>query len=402
MKNLIKILFFLLTIVIFNACFQSKFDEPKYIEIPTGQVITIKNLQDSIKSTPYKFQQDISVFAVVTMDDKSGNIYKSAYIQDANAGINLRLIASGGLYEGDSIRLNLKNTILSMYRGLYQLDSVNVDKNITKIKTGIKINPIDVNIETINNNYQEYLCKLIKINNIKFADDEIGEVFAPKNETVNRTIVDVNDINLKLILRNSGYANFASEIIPNGKGSIIGILGRYNNDNQLFIRHFEEIKLDKLTLSENFNNFNTNDIINIPNWLNISNNTERKWTAALIDNATKHTACVKSNNLTDQTWLILPQQNITTTATISFSTKFQNNGGANIELLYSTDFNPAGNPKDFNWTKIPANFATDLSQINSGEINLPKGNIYIAFKYSNTIVNNSTIYLYNIYIYNKD
>jgi hypothetical protein len=69
------------------------------------------------------------------MDDKSGNIYKSAYVQDVSRGINLHLMSSGGLYVGDSIRIKLKGLVLSEYAGMMQIDSVKVVDNIVKLAT---------------------------------------------------------------------------------------------------------------------------------------------------------------------------------------------------------------------------------------------------------------------------
>ena len=51
------------------------------------------------------------------------------------SAINVRLVSSGGLYEGDSIRINLNGTILDEYNGMLQLDNVDVDINVQKFFT---------------------------------------------------------------------------------------------------------------------------------------------------------------------------------------------------------------------------------------------------------------------------
>ena len=56
-------------------------------------------------------------------DENDGNFYKNVYVQDATGGLCLRLLNSGGLYIGDSIRIYLPGTVLAPYNGLMQLDS---------------------------------------------------------------------------------------------------------------------------------------------------------------------------------------------------------------------------------------------------------------------------------------
>ena len=114
MRFKIQTIAFLVLLVSLSSCIQKEFTEPDSPAIPTGTQMTIAQLrqfyQDSVVNkglTSYRFTEDYSVYAVVTMDDKMGNIYKSAYIQDNTGALNLHLLSSGGLYQGDSIRLYL-------------------------------------------------------------------------------------------------------------------------------------------------------------------------------------------------------------------------------------------------------------------------------------------------------
>jgi hypothetical protein len=411
MNKIINIIVFIFVTIFFTGCFQKDLEIPKQQQIPEGTLITLENVvqfyYDSVatkNNTPYKFKEDFSVLAVVTMDDKSGNLYKSAYIQDANVGINIRLQSPGGLYQGDSIRLNLKNTILSMYHNMLQIDSVHVDKNITKLSTNHNIAPQLVSIGTITDGI---VGKLVKLENVEFVANEIGMIYAEPNLTVNRTLEDCSGATI--IVRNSGYANFASKIIPSGRGSVVGVIGKYNNDIQLFIRSIEEVQLTKnrcgevdAFFTEKFDNFNNDEIINISGWLNISNSSTRKWLGAVINNGKEHTASIKNNNITDTTWLVLPRQTIENNVAMKFNTIVLNATGSKLELVYSTDFNGTSDPKTATWTTLPATFATGQTFTESGEINLPEGQMYIAFRYSGIASSTTTFYLDNIYIYNKE
>jgi len=133
------------------------------------------DLRAMYAGSPIHFQSDQTVFAVVTADEVSGNLYKNVYIQDNTGAINIRLRSSGGLYVGDSIRLNLTGTVLSSYNGMMQIDSVDADNNIVKQATGRFIQPEVVTLNMINASYQ---AKLVRINNVQFVSSDTSLTFA--------------------------------------------------------------------------------------------------------------------------------------------------------------------------------------------------------------------------------
>lgn len=226
-----------------GGCIKDDFDTPTIPEIPLGHVMTIQELRDfCLPGNTHKFTGDTSVVVVVTMDDKSGNLYKEAYAQDANNGILVRLMSPGGLYKGDSIYINLKGTTLKYYRKVFQIDSVSVDDNIVKRKVGVNIEPEVVTISDIRT--LDYESRLIKLENVQFVESDTSKTFAdaPNLEYGELTIRDENGNSV--MLRTSGYAKFASENVPDGSGSVIAIAGRYDNVVQLIIRKTEEVQFD--------------------------------------------------------------------------------------------------------------------------------------------------------------
>lgn len=225
----------------FTGCIKDEFEIPSAPEIPLGHVMTIQELKGLCPSgNTHKFVGDTSVVLVVTMDDKSGNLYKEAYAQDANDGILVRLTSPGGLYKGDSIYINLKGTTLKYYRRVFQIDSVSVDDNIVKRNVGVSIEPEVVTIANINN--LDYESRLIKLENVQFVESDTASTFAdaPNLEYGELTIHD--ERGNAVMLRTSGYAKFASENVPNGSGSIIAIAGRYDDVAQLAIRTTKEVR----------------------------------------------------------------------------------------------------------------------------------------------------------------
>ena len=85
---------------------------------------------------------------------------------------------------------------------------------------------------------------LIKLENVQFIATDTAKTYAdPVNQiSENRTLEDEHGNTV--LVRTNGFANFAGEKVPNGKGSIIAIASQYGNDRQLIIRHLYEVKLN--------------------------------------------------------------------------------------------------------------------------------------------------------------
>lgn len=227
-----------------GSCIDDNYDIPTSADIPLGHVMTVEQLKDLCPpGTIHKFVGDTSVVAVVTMDDKSGNLYKEAYIQDATGGVVVRLESPGGLYQGDSIYINLKGTTLKYYRKVFQIDSVNVDENIMKRAVGIVTEPQVVTIAQLST--WDYQAELVKIENVQFVDSDTSKTYADADNLEYGELTLQDEFGNSVIVRSSGYAKFARQNVPNGNGSIIAIAGRYDDMVQLAIRRTSEVQLDQ-------------------------------------------------------------------------------------------------------------------------------------------------------------
>lgn len=397
----IKLVFAVLIVQLlaFNSCIHNDFEEPPINEIPEGTYLNLDQIyqiyNDSVLGLgkqSYKFTEDYSVTAVVVMDDKSGNIYKSAYIQDGTKGINLHLMSSGGLYEGDSVRVYLKGLVLSEYAGMMQLDSVDVDKNITKIATLKDIAPETITIDQIFTG--QYLAKVVYLENVQFSDEDLGTTYAigaPSYITENKTLVDENG--QEVIVRTSGYASFAESTIPEGRGSLIAVVSKYNEDWQLLIRSKHEVNFDQrrfgdvdTVLLENFQSVVNGQAIDLTGWDNIFVTGTLQWMGFNNGEGAAY-AKIEGTGTASTTYLILPQQLLNNNF-LSFQTRAGNLQNAVLELVVSTDYDGSSSPQDFNWTVIPATFASaptvgygDWTQSGSVDLSSYSGNAYIAFRY---------------------
>ncbi|MCK4289107.1 MAG: choice-of-anchor J domain-containing protein [Bacteroidales bacterium] len=379
----------------FTSCVKQDFDEPPMYKIPIGKVLTIAEVrQIYYDSSNYTFKEDYSVYAIVTMDGSSGNIYKSAYVQDATGAINLHLKEPGGLRVGDSIRVYLKNCIVSDYSELIQIDNVQNDSNIIIIANQRYIQPKIVTIGEINTgNFEAYL---IKLENVQFKQGDIGKTYADENDPANRYLEDCDGN--EIIVRTSDYANFAEVLLPEGKGTLVAIVGKYYETMQLYIRTIDEVKLDGercggggtgvTSIDEDFESQTNNEDIAIEGWQNVAMEGSRLWRGKEYDDNIYAQATSYGSDEDNECWLITPGINLSAMNNPEFSfvtakAYWVHNG---LSVLISTDFNGV-NIASATWTDLGATITgendPDHEWILSGVISLSSysGTAYIAFKY---------------------
>lgn len=85
---------------------------------------TILDLKNMYKGTPVTISDDIVIGGQVISEDRSGNVYKSLYIQDETGGIELK-IGKNGLYNdyklGQWVYVKCSGLTLGNYKGMVQL-----------------------------------------------------------------------------------------------------------------------------------------------------------------------------------------------------------------------------------------------------------------------------------------
>lgn len=127
-NNFFKSILILTTILFFSSC-KKEFDNPPVKQITSGSFINIANIKSKYSSNVnYKFKADSNLYCVVIADELSGNLYKDIYVKDLTGALHIKLVSGGGIFIGDSIRINLKGVILNEYNKLIQLDSVDSEK----------------------------------------------------------------------------------------------------------------------------------------------------------------------------------------------------------------------------------------------------------------------------------
>jgi hypothetical protein len=423
------ILFFALTAAFLYAC-KKEFDAPPGPQDPDLKAThTIARLKSIHKTSGALDVIDTAavISGVVIANDKSGNLYKQIYIQDATGAIQLMLDATG-LYNsfpiGRRVFVKCKDLCVSDYGGMIQLGvktTVASSPSVQAIASnlisqyivgGSLNNKIDTTVITslsqlIDNNMQDPLLgTLIRLNDFEFAD--ISQTYSDTSaykETVNLPIKNCDGATINV--RTSGYSNFAGVRVPSGNGSLLAIYTVYmltsRDKKQLILRDTSDVKFTGGRCSifeENFDKTTTGSDIAITGWNNISEAGGIKYKS---DNrgASSNYAAVTAfrapgNPDVVTSWLITPAINITgSSANLNFQTKDGFSNGATLTVLISTDYSGSQIPSASTWNILASSSAdptlfcgpTTGSFTNpwkTGAINLNSylgKKVYLAFRY---------------------
>jgi DNA/RNA endonuclease YhcR with UshA esterase domain len=266
-----KILYSALVAIVMIAC--QKYPEPEQVvssyaledSLAAGwEIKTIEEFQMMNNSeVPYQVTEKYLMRGIVTADDESGNIYKSIYIQDETAGICLSL-DQVNIYtympRGQEVIIEMQGMWLGKYLGAYQ-----VGDSTTHYQYGYQMGRYDWTKELVKkhfytNDYPD-LTKvpapkeiesageilstdygmLVKLKNVTFPDAEGGKLksWSTSEQTENRKVVFADGS--QIIVRTSGYSNFYADYIPEGVGTITGIVSVYNGTVQLYLRDRNDV-----------------------------------------------------------------------------------------------------------------------------------------------------------------
>lgn len=230
--------------------------EPEY----TGPAanITISELRTqnaaATQDVPIIITQDQVLKAVITGNDESGNIFKKIYLQDETGAIEMEVDQSS-VYNyypvGQTVYVDLNGLSISVYGDEQQLGHPegylfrtpweDFEKHVSKDGWANPENakPVVIDdISTINAAPDNYKFKLVQFTGVTFQNGGKG-IFAPEDGYGEENITDSHGNTI--MIRTSNYASFAGNKLPEGKGNITGILGRFNGTWQLTLRTANDV-----------------------------------------------------------------------------------------------------------------------------------------------------------------
>lgn len=230
--------------------------EPEYTGLAAN--ITISELRTenaaATQDVPIIITQDQVLKAVITGNDESGNIFKKIYLQDETGAIEMEVDQSS-VYNyypvGQTVYVDLNGLSISVYGDEQQLGHPegylfrtpweDFEKHVSKDGWANPENakPVVIDdISTINAAPDNYKFKLVQFTGVTFQNGGKG-IFAPEDGYGEENITDSHGNTI--MIRTSNYASFAGNKLPEGKGNVTGILGRFRGTWQLTLRTANDV-----------------------------------------------------------------------------------------------------------------------------------------------------------------
>lgn len=354
---------------------------------------------------------DFVLKAKVTANDKSGNLFKYIYAEDASGGIKINidkndLFNDARFVVGKEVYIKLKNMYVGAVSGEIQMGTpfngavgripeAEIYKHFFDSNKPLsEVIPAEKMISQINYND---VGRWIKIKNVQFANQDLERSYAGAIPT-NRILEDC--MGNQIIVRTSNFADFAGATVESGKGDVYAILGYFNGTYQLTLKNLLGADLDNarcdgsvyVTLPTIYSDdFAAGGFSSDWSVVNVAG--AQIWSTSNIGNGTNYYAIMNGFNTTNSSnedWLISKSVSLAgkTQAAVSFTSDVRYAG--NSLQVYATD-NYTGNPNTTNWVLLPA--VLDSNNLAFGDwtgsgnvsLNMFLGkNIRIAFKYTST------------------
>jgi hypothetical protein len=204
--------------------------------------------------------EDKILKATVIADDRSGNFYKSITIQDATGGIEILVNRSNLSFDfpaGREIYIKLQGLVLGDYNGLFQIGGYVFDSNGSPSLEGIlstqisahilkgELNkPITPRTTTIAALSKADWQTLVTLTGVEFSKADTGKYYADYIGKASASSVLESCDGKTVDVRTSGYATFAANKKPAGKGTLTCVVGAYNNKPQLLMRDVAEVVMN--------------------------------------------------------------------------------------------------------------------------------------------------------------
>lgn len=428
----IKPIILLAAIFFLQACVKDKFDTPpvgciddsEQIEelVANGEIakLTINQLKTTYSNT--QIDVDIYIEGIVVADDKSGNYFKTITIQDETGGLAINIDKTNFYVEypiGRRVFVKLNGLFLDNDNANYGLwlqslegSTIRIPNNLVpsyfvKGECNVPVEPTTISINNLNNSN---INTLVRVEDVEFVDGLDSAKFADAVNllTVNRTVVDCQGN--QVIVRTSGFSDFAGQFVPSGNGAMTGIYSTFGATKQVFVRDMNDVSdmtgvrcdgsggNETIIYSKDFQD----QSLTSGGWQNytVTGGGSFSWTVSDQGSTGNFyalaTGFAGGSNQTEM-WLISPPLDFSdlNAAILNFrsSTNFN---GPQLQLLVSTDYDGTSDPSTQGDWNGPINNLTSavnwspgsFSWTSSGNVNLEDflglSSVHIAFKYTST------------------
>lgn len=416
-NNIFKSGLLLAFVAIFSSCTDSdktyKSGSPEIQTYELTTTTTVAAVKAAATGTATLYTSDDVIEAYVTSNDAAGNFYKSISFQDVQTGtttpigfsvsVNKAMTFADGFYPGRKVYIKLQGLYVGILYGSlkigadstlggiepleyqkYLLPSATVVDETTLLRhVTLAAALTDVNQNT-----------LIEVDDVQFTNSSVGRNYFDIDSggfATNQMIEDPNT-GTSGICRISQYAPFSVNKIPSGKGSIRGVMTKYNSDYQYLVRYESDFKLTGPRFIPILNETFTSGI---GTWTSYSVIGAETWTYSSTFGNPGGMMKMSGFNVTNKAnedWLISPVLDLSTktSASFSFDNAYKFTGNPLVAMV-SSNYTGTGNPNLATWTILnPVLSSGNYVYSNSGALDITaftgagKTAVYVAFKYTST------------------
>jgi len=430
------------------------------ISVPLEPTMTIAELRAMFTGNNLVFPPGSNeiVEGYVVSTDAQGNFFKNIYIQDApenpTAALQL-LVDENDLHfaypVGSRVLLKLDNLYAGNGFGdvfsVGFIDNDEIDRieegqigNIlfatgdveTIVATQANLNiagltideldengmPVDDDADGVPNQVPAPEGILIQLNDMQMPLETIGEAYAfySGTDSANR-IIESCDTDASIIMRNSGFADFAAEPFPTGQGSLSAVVSQFFGTRQLLIRNTNDVNLEAercdpvllqcgTIMSAGATNLFADDfesqtpftLVTGNGWTNYIEEGTRGWEAYTQSGSNSsqgisaRAGSFQSGDDSSIAWLITPVIDLDANNDVTFQFETSNSfaDGSTLEVLFSKDWDGTeAGITTATWGIVADAYITQDSDsfsqwFQSGIVDLSceTGQMYIAFKYT--------------------
>ncbi len=266
-------------LVLFGCVKDRDFNPPKEScvtdLVSNATFLDVKNLHTK---GVIQIQDDLIIEGYIISSDKAGNFFSSLHFQDKPDNPSEGLQIAFDLREshlfypvGSKLLIKLKGLYLGKQKGVYKLGGTfssfgnlsigRLPANVvsqhlfSSCDVLVSARPTQISLSTLNDTL---VNTLVELKDVEIIEDELGLSFAKVKDETERTLIDCNDN--EIVLLNSGYSDFQSVVLPEGNGSVVGVLIKDNDDYQIVIRDLDDINFQNERCADLIDEFTSNSI----------------------------------------------------------------------------------------------------------------------------------------------
>lgn len=416
-------LFFL--ILILSSCAE-EFDVPK-LTCNQPDLISNRSVQEvrtNTNSIVSQYTYDDIIEAYVVSSDEEGNFFKTISFQTLATettpamGFTVPVDGSNTYVDfrlGNKVYIKMKDQYTDIYFGGMRIGNIYVNAynegGVGRVSANDLKKVLNASCTMIDESQlvkkltvaealdDAKLNTLIELNDVQFTEAAVGRhYYEETNDIGGATNWNLRDkAGNQIIFRTSGYANFSSRLVPEGSGTVRGILTKFGTDYQLMIRSEKDIAMSGNRsfpfFTEDFQSVKNNVNFVLPGWSNVVEKASKLWKSIVYGgNGYAEFNTTSTTAAENVAWLVSPKIDLKDYKNVVFSFRSAQHDLKidsplnTLEVYVSTNFEGSSISKA-KWIKLEAKVASlstpTRTFISSGGIDLStySGKINIAFKY---------------------